>query len=139
MQLIIGSLAAMCVVLVACGANARQDAEDSFAHLAVEPTQSSAGGQVTLTLMNRSEQALGYNLCPVAIERLVGDAWEERSERPAEFCTMELRVLDPGASATYEHTVPSLPPGTYRFRASVERPLGGEQAAVVSEQFEVSA
>ncbi len=146
------SIAFLCIPVAACGTNDGRDngespapdpasaRNDDFAHIAVNPDRVTGGGRITLTLSNRSEHDLGYNLCPVALERRVGDEWESRAERPAEVCTMELRILNPNASATYEHTVPrELPSGTYRFRASLEWPLGGSQVSIASEPFEVAS
>jgi len=127
------------MVAAGCATNGGRNA-DPFATLTVQPARVAPGGPATLTLTNRSDQPLGYNLCPAALERQLGDDWEERPERPAEFCTMELRTLDPGASGTFEHTLPApLPPGTYRFRVGVEWPLGEGWVDVVSEPFEVGA
>jgi hypothetical protein len=126
------------VLFAACATNAVQHDGDGFATMTVEPASVAPGGAITVTLTNNSDQQLGYNLCPVALERMVGDEWEQRPERPAEVCTMELRVLDPGSSASYEHTIPpGVPPGSYRFTLRVEWPLGADQVGVVSEPFEV--
>lgn len=133
----LGIIGALLCLLAACATDAASD-NDTFASLTVEPDRVSAGGQITLTLRNRSDRQLGYNLCPVAIERRDGDEWELRQEQPAEACTMELRILDPGAEDTFQHTMPAtLPAGTYRFRAQVEWPLGDEQVNIASETFEV--
>lgn len=131
------SIVALCGLVAACATDAASD-NDAFATLMVEPDRVSAGGQITLTLTNRSDRQLGYNLCPVAIERRDGDEWELRPEQPAEACTMELRILQPGSEDTFQHTVPTtIPAGTYRFRAQVEWPLGDEQVNIASETFEV--
>jgi hypothetical protein len=111
-----------------------------FAHLAVSPSRTTVGGEVTLTLRNRSEQPIGYNLCPVTLERQVSGRWEERPERPAEVCTMELRVLLAGGSDTYRHTIPpGVPAGTYRFRLRVEWPMGEDNVSMTSDSFEVQS
>ncbi len=114
-------------------------ANDTSARLTVAPAGARVGDQVTLTLTNRSNQQLGYNLCPVSLERQEGERWESRPELPAEVCTMELRMLAAGASATYDHTLPAIPPGTYRFRLGVEWPMNGGQVNIASEPFEVQS
>lgn len=108
--------------------------------LTVEPGEVRAGDEVTLTLVNGTEHHIGYNLCPAVLDRREGSDWVERPERPAEFCTMELRVLEPGGSTTYPHTVPAgLPAGEYRFRVGVEAPLGEGRLEIATPPFRIGA
>jgi hypothetical protein len=107
--------------------------------LTVQPQPARAGQEVRLTLTNRSDREVGYNLCPSTLQRRAGNDWQQSSLRFTEVCTMELRVLQPGASDTFRHPLPAgLPAGTYRFRASVEWPLGEGQIMVHSAPFEVA-
>ncbi|HSJ24724.1 MAG TPA: hypothetical protein VK929_08665 [Longimicrobiales bacterium] len=125
--------------MVACAPYPADGAGDgAFAELTVTPDRLRAGDSLELTLTNRSEQQLGYNLCTSAIERrTAAGEWEVHPVPLAEVCTMELRVLDPGASDTFRHNLPALQPGTYRFRAGVEWPLGGDRVGVTSTTFDV--
>jgi hypothetical protein len=139
---LLGLITAVSLALIACAPQAVEEngAGRAFADLTAQPATVRAGGTVDLTLTNRSEHALGYNLCPASLERRVGDDWQQHPESPAEVCTMELRVLQPGASGTYQHTLPpTLPAGTYRFWAGVEWPLGEDRVGIRSTTFVVTA
>lgn len=106
--------------------------------LRVERAAAERGDEVTITLVNGSEHDVGYNLCPAVLDRRDDEAWVEDPNRPAEVCTMELRVLGPGESAAYRHTVPTaLDPGEYRFRVGVEAPLGGDRVVLTTTGFQV--
>jgi hypothetical protein len=108
------------------------------AELRVSPREVEAGGEITLTLVNHSREDIGYNLCPVVLERRGDGEWRLRPERPAEVCTMELRILSPDQSADFRHRIPSgLPPGEYRFRAGIEHPLGERQTGIASHPFRI--
>jgi hypothetical protein len=110
----------------------------AVADLRVTPTEARAGDEVMLTLENRSDRPLGYNLCPAVLDRRAGEDWEEWPEAPAEVCTMELRTLSPESSSSFRHKLPSgLEPDEYRFRTTVEAPLGEDRVEVVSEPFAV--
>ncbi|HUF18265.1 MAG TPA: hypothetical protein VMS12_09510 [Thermoanaerobaculia bacterium] len=85
---------------------------------------------VLLRLTNGSDSPIGYNLCASALERQ--DAtW---TQMPSDImCTMELRTLSSGATATFEREIrEAITPGTYRFRTAVESPLGVRSVGVVS-------
>lgn len=134
-------LVLLAVLLFAgCSSNARSADDPTFADLTVEPSQARPGGEARLTLTNRSDHEIGYNLCPAVLDRRVDGEWERHPEAPTEICTMELRVLDPGDSDSFRHTLPgSLPAGTYRFSVGVEWPLGEEWVELTSDSFEVVA
>lgn len=101
--------------------------------LSASPGSVAAGGTVTLTLANRTPERIGYNLCTSAIETEAGDTVP--SDR---VCTMELRTLEPGDSATYAFELPGeLAPGRYRLTTSVHRMEAGTQMPVSTEIFEV--
>lgn len=89
------------------------------------------GETVRLTLTNRSNGPVGYNLCTSAMLRREGNDW---TPLPSEvFCTMEMRTLSPGASDTFAYPLsPGLEPGDYSWRANVEIPFGGTRREVVS-------
>jgi hypothetical protein len=128
------------LIAAACAPQAPADSPGTgdFATLTVQPPRSGPGGDVTITLTNRSERDIGYNLCPAVLDRLVGDEWAQHPEPPAQVCTMELRILQPGASDSFRHTLPSgLPAGTYRFRLGVEWPLGDTRVGVTSAPFQI--
>jgi hypothetical protein len=131
-------LSGACFLLGACAPHEPGDGPGNGLELRVEPLEVRAGDEVMLTLVNGSSHDVGYNLCPAALERQEGDDWTERPERPAEVCTMELRVLAPDASSTYRHTIPArLPAGEYRFRVGLEAPLGEGRVEVASHPFRV--
>lgn len=89
---------------------------------------------VLLRLRNGSANPIGYNLCASAIERQ-DDVW---NAMPSDLvCTMELRTLAPGATATFERELPSISPGRYRFVTSVEAPLGTRSIGVTSNSIEI--
>jgi hypothetical protein len=83
---------------------------------------------VMLTLRNASDTAILYNLCPSQLQRRTSGGWE--NVPTDEMCTMELRELRPGASATFEKTLPSSAgPGDYRYQTRVHK---GETAIDVA-------
>jgi hypothetical protein len=135
-----GTMATVLAVLLSGCASPDSAARPAgVAELGVTPAAAGPGDEVMLTLENRSEGELGYNLCPAVLERRENGEWEERPESPAEVCTMELRMLGPGNTSSFRHTLPTgLPAGTYRFRTTVEAPLGVDRVEVVSAPFEVT-
>ena len=87
-----------------------------------------------LTLQNQTPETTGYNLCASALQRLAGPAWIDVPT--GDVCTMELRTLGAGESATLEKALPAgLARGEYRFVTSVETPLGAKQTGVASDPF----
>jgi hypothetical protein len=128
------------VAVLLCGCVPADPAQGpaGVADLRVSPAEARAGEEVMLTLENRSDRELGYNLCPAVLDRRTDAGWEEWPEAPAEVCTMELRTLAPARSGSYRHTLPSgMPAGEYRFRTTVEAPLGEGRVDVASAPFEV--
>jgi hypothetical protein len=80
-------------------------------------TAARTGSKVLLTLRNDSASPVGYNLCSSALQR--GPAWEP--VETGDVCTMEIRTLQPGDSATFEKTLPSdLPAGEYRYVTNID-------------------
>lgn len=118
----------MLVLLAACAPMMSGGASD------VALTATRSGANVTLTLSNRGDSAIGYNLCTSALERRETNDWV--AVRTDEVCTMELRNLQPGGAATFQKTLPAnLPPGTYRYATSIEQPMGGSRVVVVTDSF----
>jgi hypothetical protein len=101
--------------------------------LTAEPA---GAGTVRLILDNGARDPIGYNLCASTLQRHDGLRWSPI--RTDEVCTMELRILEPGRSATFDKTIPAgLSPGEYRYVTSVEDPLGGAQRTLASGSFGV--
>ena len=95
-----------------------------------------SSGQIRLTLHNGSSAPVGYNLCTAVLERESGTTWSQ--VRTDEVCTMEIRSLPAGESATFDKTLPSaLQPGSYRYVANVESPAGTPQDGIASNAFTV--
>ena len=93
-----------------------------------------AGQNVMLTLRNESGAPVGYNLCTSALQRRVSGTWE--AVETGDICTMEIRTLDSGNSATFEKTLPDgLTAGEYRYTNSVES--NGSRMVVASNPFNV--
>lgn len=90
------------------------------------------GDRVMLTLRNGSAVSVSYNLCSSALQR--GPSWEP--VQTGDICTMELRTLPPGDSATFEKTLPSdLAPGEYRYVTNVD--ADGTRSVAASNPFRV--
>jgi hypothetical protein len=97
------------------------------------PREVAAGGTVTLMLANGTPEGLGHNLCTSTL--LASGGSEVRTDN---ICTMELRVVEPGATATYPYRLPaSLRPGTYRLRTSIEYMTSGRRTTLTSNDFSV--
>ena len=127
------------IALMACGLVRPQPVRAQIPVLSVPEGPHAPGDTVRVTLANRAEGTIGYNLCTTALERRSGDAWTRvASER---ICTMELRTLEPRARADYPLALePDLPSGTYRFRTQVHMPLGpAPPVGVVTKPFHVAA
>jgi hypothetical protein len=107
--------------------------------LRVDRADYGPGDPVVLTLVNGTGHDVGYNLCVTGLDRRTGGGgWEPAPVALVEACTMELRVLPPGETAEFRHTLPrGLAPGEYRMRTGVESPLGEPQTGAVTEAFTV--
>lgn len=92
-----------------------------------------AGSTMVLTLANGSQQTIGYNLCTSSLETASG------APVPTGLvCTMELRTLQPGGTASFNYPLPAnLADGRYRFSTNVERMPAGDRGTVTSNTFDV--
>lgn len=120
--------------IAACSARTNGTAE---VELRAEPTTLQAGDTATIVLRNNSNSTIGYNLCPSALERKDGEAWQQiPSDR---MCTMELRMLEPGQEARYPYVLPTdLAAGEYRFVTGVNRMPAGDAIGVATEPFRIA-
>ena len=119
---------AACLLAIACApvASTQRDVTLTAA--------SSAARTVTLTLTNHSSSPVGYNLCTSGLQRRQGGQWV--NVPTDEVCTMEIRSLAPGQSATFEKTPPqNAGAGEYRYVTGVEVPLSGSRVTVESNPF----
>lgn len=97
----------------------------------------SPGSPIVLTLRNQGAERVGYNLCTAQLEHLVDGEWKRVDSN--RVCTMELRMLMPGSSASFPfYDLDELEPGKYRFRLNVQRGSGGTQW-LTTEAFIVEA
>lgn len=109
------------------------------AELRVDRTSYRPGDPIRVTLINRSDVTIGYNLCATALDRRDGSTWNGGSRPLAEVCTMELRTLTPGASDTFDHTLPTgIPAGDYRVRTGIHVPVDGARVGVASGEFRIA-
>lgn len=121
---------ALSFALAACAPLQTRDGEVT---LRAEKT---APQQVRLTLHNGTDAPVGYNLCTAVLEHETGTTWSQ--VRTDEVCTMEIRSLPAGESATFDKTLPSgLQPGDYRYLTNVEIPAGTPQVGIASNAFKV--
>jgi hypothetical protein len=87
---------------------------------------------VRLTLRNQSGSSAGYNLCTSGLQRRTAGSWS--ALETGDICTMEIRTLRSGASATFDKTLPDdVMSGEYRYTTSVE--WEGNAVVVTSDPF----
>lgn len=121
---------ALSFVLAACAPLQSRDGDVTLRAERTSPQQ------VRLTLHNGSDAPVGYNLCPAVLEHETGTTWSQVGTD--EICTMEIRSLPAGQSATFDKTLPTgLQPGNYRYLTNVETPAGTPQAGIASNSFAV--
>jgi hypothetical protein len=104
--------------------------------LTVDRTSYTPGGTVTMRIVSRSRDTLGYNQCSSrAVERQEGNNWVAQPE-PSRMCTMELRLLMPNETQSATTDLPAtLPAGTYRLVLTLGRqrsPRAGEPGSAGS-------
>jgi hypothetical protein len=108
----------------------------SGAALRAEAEAFVSGGGVRLVLENGSGEPLGYNLCVHALEGRVGSGWSPLPD--TRICTMELRLLQAGGSASFDAILPGdLSAGEYRFRVAVHFMETGRMRDLASAPFTV--
>jgi Big-like domain-containing protein len=89
--------------------------ESDSVQVAVEQPSYHAGDMVALRLINRTSQTLGYNACTRTLQRNRIGVWLTVADT-GRMCTMELRLLAPGASQMATTLLQSaLVPGEYRL------------------------
>jgi hypothetical protein len=94
------------------------------------------GDTATIVLRNGTTQPLGYNLCHSSREMRTGGAWKRIF--PLRLCTMELRVLAPGAETTLREPITGeWQPGEYRIVTTVERMRSGDRGEIFTPPFTV--
>jgi hypothetical protein len=111
-------------------------AVDADRLFATDRARYSAADTAHLVLTNRLDDMLGYNLCVSVLERRIEDRWVTAPHQEERVCTLELRTLEPGATATFAWDLdPRLPSGTYRFRNHFELMTAGERAEFATNEF----
>jgi hypothetical protein len=94
------------------------------------------GDTAAIVLRNGTDGALGYNLCHSSRELRTGESWRRVS--PLRLCTMELRVLAPGAETQLKEPITSeWQPGEYRMVTVVERTRSGDRGEIFTPSFTV--
>ena len=89
---------------------------------------------VKLTLSNESGESVGYNLCTSALQRRTAGKWT--AVETGDICTMEIRTLQNGGTATFTKTLPGdIVSGEYRYTTNVDS--NGSPVVVASEPFDV--
>ncbi len=89
---------------------------------------------VKLALSNESGSPIGYNLCTSALQRRTAEKWT--GVETGEVCTMEIRTLQSGGTATFTKTLPDdTVSGQYRYATNVDS--GGNPVVVASDPFTV--
>ncbi|HEY0150913.1 MAG TPA: hypothetical protein VGB92_02880 [Longimicrobium sp.] len=94
------------------------------------------GDTATIVLRNRTSESLGYNLCHSSRELRTGGSWTRISS--LRLCTMELRILAPGAETRYREPITAeWQPGEYRLTTTVERMRSGDRGQIYTPAFTV--
>lgn len=95
------------------------------------------GASGELILSNTLNHPIGYNLCTASLERRQGSTWVS-AENGDRVCTMELRLLQPGGTASFRFTLRAdLPPGEYRYSTRLENMSTGVGQVHASNTFGV--
>lgn len=94
---------------------------------------------IIATLVNRSDRAVGYNLCFAELDRRTASGWQQvQRHAPNSVCTSIQLGLAPGESARLMQPVlERFPAGIYRFRVEVEWTSGGERFTVATTSFTI--
>jgi hypothetical protein len=132
------------VVLLACdsprvGPMQRSDTTAGVT-FSVQDTSFKQGDTIAVVLKNESAYTLGYNLCLVDLERKENTGWKTVQRFPNDAaCIAVLKALEPRTEANgYQIVYAFIQPGLYRFRGSVDLPVGGgRQVSIVSNSFRI--
>ena len=134
----------MVFLLAACASVPTEAGDPSLAEGGTEATlrtgatQYRAGATAELILTNTFSEQIGYNLCSAALERNRNGSWAA-VDPEGRVCTLELRILEPGATTTYRWDLPAnLAPGEYRFRTTIHEMVGQATRVVTSNSFQVT-
>ncbi len=132
-------LAVLCAALL-CGCNhldgifgSSEDAE-----LYTDRAQYGSDEAITLTLANRANEKLGYNLCSSTLEEHRGGKWQVSALQAGWVCTAALYLLDPDqqASFIFDFATPR-PAGRYRFRSTLFFNGSAERLELTTNEFRV--
>ena len=116
-------------ILLIAGCAMSAVAPDNITLMAVKIDQA-----VKLTLSNESGESIGYNLCTSALQRRTAGKWT--AVETGDICTMEIRTLQTGGTATFTKTLPGdAVSGEYRYATNVDS--NGSPTVVASEPFNV--
>jgi len=110
----------------------------SAVRIALDRTSYRSRDDVKLTITNESQRQLGYNACTRTVERESAGGWTAVPE-PDRVCTMELRLLEGGATVNEQTDLPAVAAGRYRLtiQFSDESAANGAPVLGVSQPFTV--
>ena len=117
---------------------------DSGVTLSLDKNAYDPGTNATMTFTSQRADTLGYNPCSDrTVERETSGGWVLHPE-PNRMCTMELRLLLPGATASAQTDIPGdVTAGTYRivlrFRPERSDTTPASPVSAVSAPFRVPA
>jgi hypothetical protein len=83
------------------------------------------GDTIIATLVNRSDQTLGYNLCLAVLDRRADSDWQRIQRHSGDtFCPLMFVPLGPGESGSLAQPVrEDFPAGLYRLQTEIRWPL----------------
>ncbi|MDX1610049.1 MAG: hypothetical protein R3225_08010 [Halofilum sp. (in: g-proteobacteria)] len=97
-----------------------------------------AGETATLRLRNPLAEPAGYNACTWTLERREADGWQTAPHEDERVCTMELRTLAAGESASPRFRFDErLPAGRYRLRLVLHALESDTREIRYSESFRI--
>jgi hypothetical protein len=133
-------------LLIACNGAIPPAADDGALvvngqHLLTTDRNSYVPGEIAeIRLTNLLAETVGYNLCLSTLEQLADGEWVRAPGQDDRFCTMELRLLEPAATASFPFDLPDvLESGEYRFRTTIELMDSELREEVATGAFTVTA
>lgn len=94
------------------------------------------GDTIQVTLANRSNGDVGFNLCPLARELRTGSRWQRIES--FRLCTEELLRLEPGEQASaHEPVTAEWTPGRYRLVLTVRSGNGQNPTEIRTSIIEI--